>query len=95
MPLMVTSRMVRFLTHFLYAQSVVPSAMMHVYEHTNDTIVQSYNYHHAQLSILPQYLPIILARTVTTGHALIMWPMKIIKVHMQNNEPGTSIVSRD
>jgi hypothetical protein len=22
------------------------------------------------------------------GHALIVWPMKIIKVHMQNNEPG-------
>ena len=27
-----------------------------------------------------------------TGHALIIWPMKIIKVHMQNNEPGALIV---
>ena len=25
---------------------------------------------------------------LTHGHALIVWPMKIIKVHMQNNEPG-------
>lgn len=29
---------------------------------------------------------------MVTGHALIIWPMKIIKVHMQNNEPGALIV---
>jgi hypothetical protein len=29
---------------------------------------------------------------VVTGHALIIWPMKIIKVHMQNNEPGALII---